>query len=52
MTVEENLRLGSFTRADVPEIQRDVAKMLELFPSCASDIARSQPRYRGASSKC
>jgi branched-chain amino acid transport system ATP-binding protein len=39
MTVEENLSLGSYTRADSPEIERDVEKMLELFP-------RLRDRYR------
>jgi len=39
LTVEENLRLGSYTRRDIPEVQRDLEKMMELFP-------RLRERYR------
>jgi branched-chain amino acid transport system ATP-binding protein len=32
MTVEENLRLGSYTRVDFPEVRQDLEKVLDLFP--------------------
>jgi branched-chain amino acid transport system ATP-binding protein len=40
MTVRENLEMGAFTRTDLAEVQRDFARVFELFPRLKERIAQ------------
>jgi branched-chain amino acid transport system ATP-binding protein len=47
MTVEENLRLGAFTRKDEADIQRDLDRAFELFPILAERRAQRAGTFSG-----
>ncbi len=40
MTVRENLEMGAFTRTDTAEVERDFARVFELFPRLKERIAQ------------
>jgi branched-chain amino acid transport system ATP-binding protein len=47
LTVAENLSMGAFARNDASEVQRDLARTLELFPRLAERRAQSAGTLSG-----
>jgi branched-chain amino acid transport system ATP-binding protein len=47
LTVAENLSMGAFARNDTSEVQRDLARTLELFPRLAERRAQSAGTLSG-----